>query len=374
MFFKDVIGQDGVKKRLLTAVKEERISHALLFSGAEGTGKLAMAIAYAQYISCTNRTDTDSCGVCPSCHKYQNLAHPDLHFVFPVFNTPKIKKAVSDDFLSQWREMVEKNPYFNLGQWLNFINAGQAQGGIFERESESIIRKLNLKSFESEYKIMIIWLPEKMHTACSNKLLKLIEEPPNKTLFILITENEEAVIETIRSRTQLIHFPFIDNESIRNALHKIDGVNEALIPDAVHLANGNYLKALEYLSPGEEEQFYFLKFQEMMRFAYKREVLEQIKWAEEMAAFNREKQKAFLNFSLRLIREYFVLNMKQSSIVYLTKPEKEWGARFAPFINERNISQFFNEFELAIKHISMNGNQKIIFLDLALRMVRLIKR
>ncbi len=374
MFFKDVIGQDGVKNRLITAVKEERISHALLFSGAEGTGKLAMSIAYAQYISCTNRTDTDSCGVCPSCHKYQNLVHPDLHFVFPIFNTPKIKKAVSDDFLFQWREMVEKSPYFNLGQWLTFINAEKTQGGIFERESESIIRKLNLKSFESEYKIMIIWLPEKMHTACSNKLLKLIEEPPNKTLFILITENEEAVIGTVRSRTQLIHFPFIDNESIRNALYKIGDVNEALIPDAVHLANGNYLKALEYLSPGEEEQFYFLKFQEMMRFAYKREVLEQIKWAEEMAAFNREKQKAFLNFSLRLIREYFVLNMKQSSIVYLSKPEKEWGARFAPFINERNISQFFKEFELAIKHISMNGNQKIIFLDLALRMVRLIKR
>lgn len=373
MFFKDVIGQEGVKKRLITAVKEERISHALLFSGHEGTGKLAMALAYAQYISCQNRTETDSCGVCPSCHKYQKLMHPDLHFVFPIFNPPG-KKSICDDYLSQWREMIEENPYFNLGQWLKSIDAKNAQGTIYERESDSILKKLNLKSFESEYKIMIIWLPEKMHVNCSNKLLKVIEEPPNKTLFILITEDEEAVIGTIRSRAQLIKFPFIDNESIRNALYKISDVNEELIPDAVHLSNGNYLKALEYLTPGEEEEFYFQKFQEMMRYAYKREVIEQIKWAEEMAGLNRDKQKAFLNFALRLVREYFVLNMKQSSIVYLTKKEKEWGAKFAPFINERNITQFFNEFELGIKHISMNGNQKIIFLDIALRMVRLIKQ
>ncbi len=374
MFFKDVIGQEELKKRLIKSVQEERISHAQLFSGPEGTGKVAMAIAYAQYVSCHNRTEIDSCGICPSCHKYQKLAHPDLHFIFPVFNSKKFNKPVSDNFLPDWREMIQKNPYFNLGQWLNNIDAENAQGLIYERESDSIIKKLNLKSFESEFKVMIIWLPEKMHAACSNKLLKLIEEPPNKTLFLLVTENEESVIGTIRSRAQLINFPLIDKKSIESALQNIEGINEEIIPDAVHLANGNYIKALEYLNPNEDEQFYFQKFQDMMRYAYKREVLEQIKWADEMAQIGRDKQKAFFNFALRLIREYFVMNMKQSSLVYLKQEEKEWGARFAPFINERNIVQFFNEFELAIKHISMNGNPKIIFLDTALRMVRLIKQ
>ncbi|MCK5730698.1 MAG: DNA polymerase III subunit [Draconibacterium sp.] len=374
MFFKDVIGQEELKKRLIKSITEERISHAQLFSGPEGTGKVAMAIAYAQYVSCHNRTDTDSCGVCSSCHKYQKLAHPDLHFVFPVFNSKKFNKPVSDDFLPYWREMVQKNPYFNLSQWLSHIDAENAQGLIYERESDSIIKKLNLKSFESEFKVMIIWLPEKMHAACSNKLLKLIEEPPSKTLFILITENEEAVIGTIRSRTQLINFPFIQKEAIGNALQNTEGINEIIIPDAVHLANGNYIKALEFLNPNEDEQFYFQKFQEMMRYAYKREVLEQIEWANEMASIGRDKQKAFFSFALRIIREYFVMNMKQSNLVYLKKEEKEWGARFAPFINERNIMSFFSEFELAIKHISMNGNPRIIFMDTALRMVRLIKQ
>jgi DNA polymerase-3 subunit delta' len=374
MFFKDVIGQENLKKRLIQSVKEERISHAQLFSGPEGTGKLPMAIAYAQYISCKNRTETDSCGVCPSCHKYQKLAHPDLHFVFPIFNSPKTKNPVSDDFLVDWRAMVLNNPYFNLGQWLNFINAENAQGLIYERESDSIYRKLNLKSFESEFKVMIIWLPERMHVACSNKLLKLIEEPPNKTLFILITEDEESVIGTIRSRAQLIRFPFIEKEAIKQALLKNDDIDESFIPDAVHLANGNYVKALEYINPGEDEQFFFQKFQEMMRYAYKREVSAQIEWADEMAKIGRDKQKAFFAFALRLIREYFVSNMKQSSMVYLKTEEKHWGKQFAPFINERNIIPFFNEFELGIKHISMNGNPRIIFLDTALRMVRLIKR
>lgn len=221
---------------------------------------------------------------------------------------------------------------------------------------------------------MIIWLPEKMHVACANKLLKLIEEPPNKTLFLLITEDEEAVISTIRSRAQLIKFPFIDNDSIREALEKMDEIDKDLIPDAVHLANGNFIKARAYLKPGEDEQFYFEKFQEMMRQAYKREVLAQVQWAEEMAKIGRDRQKAFFAYALRLIREYFVLNMKHSSMVYLNKQEKDWGKQFAPFINERNIVPFFNEFELGIKHISMNGNPRIIFLDTALRVVRLIKR
>jgi DNA polymerase III subunit delta' len=218
MFFKDVIGQEKIKQRLIRSVQEERVSHALMFSGPEGTGKLALALAFAQYVACRNRKEHDSCGECPSCRKYQKLAHPDLHFAFPVFTTKNIKNPASDDFLPKWREMVLESPYFTLSQWLGFVENENAQGLIYERESDAITKKLNLKAFESEYKVMLIWLPEKMHAACSNKLLKLIEEPPNKTLFLLVTENEEGVITTIRSRAQLITLPFIDNASMQSAL------------------------------------------------------------------------------------------------------------------------------------------------------------
>lgn len=345
-----------------------------MFTGPEGTGKLALALAFAQYVSCRNRGENDSCGECPACRKYQKLAHPDLHFVFPVFPTKEFKKPVSDDFLPKWREMIHKTPYFTLSQWLGFVENENAQGLIYERESDSIMRKLNLKSFEAEYKVMIIWLPEKMHQACSNKLLKLIEEPPSKTLFLLITEDEEAVISTIRSRTQLIKVPFIDKSSLRKALETNGVISSGQIDDIVRLSNGNYITAIEFLNPDESSAYFFTKFQEMMRFAYMRQVFELTLWAEEMAKLGRDRQKAFFAFSLRLIREYFVMNMNRSNMVYVNQEEKEWGTRFAPFINERNIIPFAKEFELGIKHIYMNGNPRIIFLDTALRMVRLIKR
>ena len=374
MFFKNVIGHEKIKERLIRSVKEQRISHALMFTGPEGTGKLALALAFAQYVSCRNRNENDSCGECPSCRKYQKLAHPDLHFVFPVFPTKEFKKPVSDDFLPRWREMIQKTPYFTLSQWLGFIDNENAQGLIYERESDSIMRKLNLKSFEAEYKVMIIWLPEKMHKSCSNKLLKLIEEPPSKTLFLLITEDEEAVISTIRSRTQLIKIPFIDKESMRKALESRGEISQKQISDLVKLSNGNYIIAMEYLDPDENTTLFFAKFQEMMRFAYLRQVFDLTQWADEMAGLGRDRQKAFFAFALRLIREYFMMNMNRSNLIYLKEEEKEWGNKFAPFINERNIIPFSKEFELGIQHISMNGNPRIIFLDTALRMVKLIKR
>lgn len=374
MFFKDVVGQEKIKDRLIRSVKEERISHAQMFTGPEGTGKLALAIAFAQYVSCRNRGENDSCGECPSCRKYKKLAHPDLHFVFPVFTTKEFKKPVSDDFLPKWREMVLTSPYFTLSQWLGFADNENAQGLIYEKESDSIIRKLSLKAFESEYKIMIIWLAEKMHPACSNKLLKLIEEPPAKTLFLLITEDEEAVISTIRSRSQVIKVPFIDNDSMRKALQEKGEVSEAMITDIIRLANGNFIRVLEHLNPGASSSYFFTKFQEMMRFAYARQVFELTQWADEMATLGRDRQKAYFSFALRMIREYFIMNFKRPSLNYMNDEERNWGSKFAPFINERNIIPFAREFELALKHISMNGNPKIVFLDTALRMVRLIKR
>ncbi len=374
MFFKEVVGQEKIKQRLIRSVKEQRISHAQMFTGPEGTGKLALAIAFAQYVSCRNRSENDSCGQCPSCRKYAKLAHPDLHFVFPIFTTKNNSKPVSDDFLPKWREMVLQSPYFTLSQWLGFAENENAQGLIYEKESDLIIRKLSLKSFESEYKIMIIWLAEKMHPSCSNKLLKLIEEPPNKTLFLLITEDEEAVISTIRSRTQLIKVPFIDNESLSKALEDNSSVTPDQVTDIIRLANGNFIRVQEYLNPDDSSTYFFQKFQEMMRFAYTRQVYELTQWADEMATLGRDRQKAFFGFALRMIREYFIMNFRRPELNYMNEEERAWGNKFAPFINERNIIPFAKEFELGIKHISMNGNAKIVFLDTALRMVRLIKR
>ena len=374
MFFKEVIGQDHIKDRLIRSVREQRVSHALMFTGPEGTGKLALALAFAQYVSCRNRGENDSCGECPSCKKYAKLVHPDLHFVFPVFTTKSNKKPVSDDYLAKWREMVISSPYFTLSSWLDFIGNENAQGLIYEAESDSITRKLNLKSFESEFKVMIIWLPEKMHPSCSNKLLKLIEEPPEKTIFFLITEDEEAVIPTIRSRVQVIKVPYIDKESLRKAIVRREGLDQQSIDDALQMSNGNFIKALDYLDPTKDTSYFFMKFQELMRFAYKQNIQDLMEWAEELASIGRDRQKAFFSFALRLVREYFIMNFKNSGLVYLTREERDWGENFAPFINERNVIPFANEFEKGIVHISMNGNPRIIFLDTALRMVRLIIR
>lgn len=374
MFFNDVIGQGDIKKRLIRLVQEQRLSHALLFTGPPGTGKLALAIAFARYVSCRNKGENDSCGKCPSCRKYDKLAHPDLHFVFPVFKTKEIKKPVSDDFIHKWREFVLKSPYFTLSRWLGYLDNENAQGMIYEKQSDSVIKKMSRKPFESEYKVMIIWLPEKMHDACSNKLLKVIEEPPEKTLFLMVTEDEEGIIPTIRSRCQIIKVPYIDNESMKKELASIKGTSSVDISNIVHLAGGDYLKALDYLNPDEDNMFFFSRFQEMMRYAFKPNIMKLMEWAEEMATIGRDRQKAYFAFALRLIREYFVMNLKRPDLVYLNDEEFNWGKNFSPFINERNIIPFAREFEDGIKHISMNGNPRIIFLDTALRIAKLIRR
>jgi DNA polymerase III subunit delta' len=379
MFFKDVIGHHDIKERLIRSVAEERVSHALLFSGQEGTGSFGLALAFAQYVSCRNRGETDSCGTCPSCHKYMKLIHPDLHFVYPVISSRGFTNPVSDNFIKDWREFALQNQYFSYNQWLSYIGAENQQGVINKFESEAILRKLSLKSFESEYKVMIIWLPEKMNLPCANKLLKLIEEPPNKTLFLLVTENEEQIISTIRSRTQLIYVPAIDNNSLKTALEQMEGVTPEMAAEATNLAAGNYLKAVECLYPDEDNLLYFNKLQELMRYAWtartdNSKILDLMKWADDMAGLGREKQKNFFEFSLRLIREYFFLNFKNDELVRLNKNEMEWGKKFSPFINERNIIPISSEFDLGFKHIAMNGNARIIFLDTALKMVRLVRQ
>lgn len=374
MFFKEVIGQNGIKQRLIQSVKEERVSHAQLFAGPAGTGKLALAIAYAQYVACTNRKENDSCGECPSCKKFRKLIHPDLHFVFPVVKTPKFKEPVSDNFLEEWRMMIGQNPYFNVDQWFNQIGVENAQGLIYSHQSEEIIRKLNLKSYESEYKVMIIWLPEKMHVACANKLLKMIEEPPVKTLFILITENEEDIISTIRSRCQLITIPPIDTDSLTAAILQLPDAEGCDIRNIVHLAKGNYGKAIELLQPDEQTLFNLERFKELMRFSYGRKYSDLFKWVDQVATIGREKQKSLLNYCLVVLRENFIYNLKNRELTFMSDQEEEFSKRFSPFINERNIIELTEVFETAFAHIGMNGNPKIIFTDITFKVMKLIRK
>lgn len=374
MFFKEVIGQSAIKQRLIQSVNEERVSHAQLFAGPPGSGKLALAIAYAQFVACTNRQADDSCGECPSCKKYKKLIHPDLHFVFPVIKTPKFKEPVSDNFLEEWRIMIAKNPYFNSDQWFEFIGVENAQGLIYSHQSEEIIRKLNLKSYESEYKVMIIWLPEKMHVACANKLLKMIEEPPVKTLFVLITENEEDVIGTIRSRCQLIIIPPIDSASIEKAISALPEAEGLDLRNIVHLSKGNYAKAIELLEPDEQTLFNLERFKELMRYSYGRKFGDLFKWVDQVANVGREKQKSLLNYFLVILRENFVYNLKNSNLTFMSDQEEEFSKRFSPFINERNIIELTEVFETAFAHVGMNGNPRIIFTDVAFKITKLIRK
>jgi DNA polymerase III subunit delta' len=374
MFFKEVIGQSATKQRLIQSVNGQRVSHAQLFAGPPGSGKLALAIAYAQFVACTNRQSDDSCGECPSCKKYKKLIHPDLHFVFPVIKTPKFKEPVSDNFLEEWRIMIAKNPYFNSDQWFEFIGVENAQGLIYSHQSEEIIRKLNLKSYESEYKVMIIWLPEKMHVACANKLLKMIEEPPVKTLFILITENEEDIISTIRSRCQLIIIPPIDSASIEKAISVLPEAEGCDIRNIVHLSKGNYGKAMELLEPDEQTLFNLERFKELMRYSYGRKFSDLFKWVDQVANIGREKQKSLLNYFLIILRENFIYNLKNSNLTFMSDQEEEFSKRFSPFINERNIVELTEVFETAFAHIGMNGNPRIIFTDVAFKITKLIRK
>ncbi len=374
MFFRDVIGQEATKKRLIQSVTEGRVSHAQLLSGSSGSGTLSLALAYAQYLSCLNKQDNDSCGACPSCKKFQKLIHPDLHFVFPVIKTKKIKEPVSDHFIEEWRKLVLDNSFFNLEDWFDSIGVENAQGIIYAHESDEILRKINLKSFESEYKIMIIWMPEKMNGSCANKLLKIIEEPPAKTLFLLVTENEEHIITTIRSRCQLIKVPCIDSNAMATALKSLPEASGQDIEKLVHLSRGNLRKAANLLNTNETDQYNIERFKELMRFAYGRKFLDLFSWVTELSNIGRERQKSFLQYAMGSVRENFMNNMNTPELVFMDKEEQDFSSKFSPFINERNILQITEELENAFKHIAMNGNPRIIFTDFSLKIVKLIRK
>lgn len=374
MQFGDVIGQDHIKQKLIEEVNEGRIPHALLLCGNEGVGKLPLAIAYAQYICCTNKQSTDSCGTCPSCIKFKKLIHPDLHFMFPIVKNAKAKKEICDDYISDWRHFLEKMPYMSINNWLNELQAENSQAIIYARESDEIIRKLSLKSSEGGHKVSIIWLPERMHVVCANKLLKLLEEPPQKTIFILVSENPEMILPTILSRTQRLNIPRIEESCIANTLQTKYAIASADAQNIAHAANGSFVKALDAIHLNEEKSLFFDLFVSLMRLSYQRKIKEMKIWSESVAAMGREKQKNMLDYCQQMIRENFIFNLKQKDLTYLTIDEENFAKRFSPFVNEKNVIGIMNELSQAQRDIEQNVNAKMVFFDFSLKMIVLLKQ
>lgn len=374
MLFSEIVGQQAVKERLIGSVNEGRISHAQLFLGPEGAGALALALAYAQYILCENKSETDSCGACPACLKNNKMAHPDVHYAFPVATTNAVKtKPVSDNFIHEFRTEVLRNPYLNLFEFLQVLGIENKQGNIGVEESSEILRKLNLKSYEANYKVMIIWMAEKMNPACANKLLKILEEPPEKTLFILVSESQDALLRTVLSRTQLVKINKLDDNEIANQLQLQHNQSDSLAKQIAHLANGNYNEALQLIQHEENDTFYIETFRTWMLLCYGRKLNDTIKWVDTMAPLGREVQKKFLSYAMRIIRESWLTNMGNTDLVKLTDEEKKFVTNFSKFTHQQNTQQLFEELNKAYAEIERNAAPRILFLDLSLRLYSLVR-
>ena len=373
VFFKDIIGQKAVIDRLRSSVDDNRLAHALLICGPQGNGKLPIAIALANYLLCGSGNG-DACGTCPACVKLGKYIHSDLHFVFPVKKKGSgNEKPVSDDYITEWRELLLQNPYFSYDDWLAKLNLDNQQPMIYERESGEILHKLSMQSREGGWKVVIIWLPEKMREDGSNKLLKIIEEPPHKTLFLLVSEEPEKIIQTILSRTQRIDIPRIAQSDIENALVSRYGLSFDDAKMVAQQSAGNWEKAEEMLSVSEEKSLFLDLFMQLMRVAYARNIRDMKAWSEQVAALGRERQKRLLDYCQRMIRENFIMNFREDKMVYMSQAERNFSVRFSPFVNERNIFGIMEELSEAQRHIEQNVNAKMVFFDMSLRMIVWIK-
>ena len=382
MLFRDIIGQEATKEQLCRSVREGRIAHAQLFAGISGIGKLQLALAYAQYLNCPNRTETDSCGTCPTCIQFERLQHPDLHFAFPIVGSDE----TCDSFLEPWRNIILTKHYFDLEDWHKALGVETKQSMIYEKESGEILRKLSLKPYGNGYKVMIIWQPEKMNASSANKLLKLLEEPPARTVFLLVSEHPEQLLSTIQSRVQTIRVPRLETAVLTQALQQ-KGVDEPRALDIARIANCSYLAALKKIDESEENKQELHDFIELFRDAYtigvikdtqkKYESLKRLRqWSIDMAdsKVGREKQKHFLQYAQQQVRENYIRNLAKPELNYQLGEERDFSVKFAPFIHGGNVEAIMNQLDLAERQIEQNGNAKVIFFDLCLQMIVLIKK
>ena len=379
MQFSEILGQEHIKSHLTKSADLGRIPHAQLFVGPEGSGTLPMAIAYAQYIICSNQNAENS-GSNEACNiKFQKISHPDLHFIYPTVSTDEVKtKPKSIDFITEFRQFLEQNPYGSLFDWYQMLGVKNKQGEIRVDDAQEILKSLALKSYEGGYKIMIIWMADKLNIAASNKLLKLLEEPTDRTVFILISENEEDIIQTIRSRCQVLHFNGLSEKVIAEALISKENIESKTAIKIAHQAQGNFNKALQLLQPDSESVFFEKWFVDWVRAAFRAKgnaaaIQDLIQWSEQIAGLGRETQKKFLHFCIDMFRQALLLNYQTPSLVYMEpQVEKFKLENFAPFVNGNNINAIFKELSDAMYHIERNGNPKIILTDLSIKLTRLI--
>ncbi len=384
MQFKQIKGYSRLKKRLIQTVIDNRVSHAQMFLGEEGTEKLAMAVAYAQFVSCTDKQHfgadapipMDSCGACPSCLKYEKLVHPDLHFVYPVASTKEVKtQPISKLFLEEWRNALsETSFYMNLNEWYEFLGIENKQGSISVHEANNIIKTINLKPYESSHKVVIIWMAEKIHHAAAPKLLKSLEEPPENTLFILISENHAQILATIRSRTQLVKFYRHEDHTVYDALKEEFDLPHDKIQQAVGLAEGSIKRARRIVEDSDTEEYYFTQFRELMQKSYLHDVVGMKDKAIELSGIGRERLRQLMTYGLRIVRLCYLTSTENHQLVKSYGSELDFVKKFIPFVNANNAPQFAVLLEDAITHIMRNGNARIILYDFQLQSAALLRK
>ena len=367
MQFKEIVGQEAIKQRLINSVNENRVSHAQLFLGPGGSGSLALAIAYAQYLACEDKSPVDSCGICPACRKYQKLVHPDLHFSYPFFAKHKEDTAIT--FIEQWRGAFLENPYLSLDNWRNYLEAENKQANINIAECHQIIKKLSFKPFESAYKILILWLPEFLDKQ-GNALLKIIEEPQPNTLFILVAENQDQILNTILSRTQLIKIPALGYDDIKNHLVTAHQQTESAAAEIAYLSNGSLSEALALLQ--HENKGYHTLFVQWLRLCFGNKGAEVIPFTDQLAKMGRENQKNFLRYGINFIRECCLLLSGAGSLVHLPAQELETAQKMTNVMGLDAASAIITELEKAHYHIERNANPKILFLDVSLQIIKVL--
>lgn len=372
MKFSDVIGQDEVKQRLRQMVAEERVPHALMFCGPQGSGKMALALAFASYLLCGNRADGDPCGGCQQCLMAERLSHPDLHFSYPVIRpsgTGSEHKMSSEDFAAEWREMLLQGPYFTMDKWLAAMGAANQQALMGVGESDLLLKRLSLKSSQGGYKVVVMWLPERMNGECANKILKLLEEPPQQTVFVMVCEEPGRLLDTIRSRAQRIDIRRIGDGAIERALVERRGIDAEAARRLARAAGGSWLAALDELDADSEKRQFLDMFISLMRLAYMRKIKDLRKWSDTAAALGREKQRRMLAYFLRLVRENFMYNFHNPQLCYMTRDEENFARNFAPYINEANVLEMSALMNTAMRDIGQNANAKIVFFDMATNII-----